>query len=524
MSSSGIITSYAGNGTYGFSGDGGPAASAQLWPALDVAVDGSGNLFISDYSNLRVRKVSPDGIITTVAGNGAQGFSGDGGPATSAQLNPGGLAVDAAGNPFICDSLDSRVRMVSAAGIITTVAGNGAKGFSGDGGPATSAALSGPVAAAVDGSGNLFIAEIGNNRVRMVSPSGVITTVAGNGTSGFSGDAGPATSARLNLPYGVAVDGSGNLFIGDSQNNRVRMVSRNGIITTVAGDGTAGYVGDGGLSVNAELYEPIGLAADGSGNVYVADFLNNAIRLLTAVRQPVLITAVLDAAGENAVPVSPGKIVVIYGAGLGPSAGLTASPVNGSFGTELSGTTVSFNGFAAPVFYTSATQVDAIVPYSISGSSANVTVAYQGQTSLAFPVSVAPSSPGLFTSNAAGAGQAVAINVADGSLNTAANPARVGDYVSLYATGEGQTTPPGVDGKLAVAPLPSPNLPVTVTVGGMSASVQYKGAVPGTVAGLMQVNIQIPAGVAPGGYVPVTLQVGGVSTVDGALWIAVAAK
>jgi uncharacterized protein (TIGR03437 family) len=532
VSTTGIITTVAGNGTAGFSGDGGPATGAQIWGPDGVAVDASGNIFIADFNNKRIRKVAANGIITTVAGTGTPGFSGDGGPATSASMaGPYGVAVDGQGNLFISDFANGRVRKVSSKGIITTVAGGGRpSSCCGDNGPATSAALGGPVAVAVDGSGNLFIADPILGRVRKVSTDGIITTVAGTEIGGFSGDGGPATSASLN-PDGIAVDGSGNLFITTSSFNRVRRVSADGIITTVAGNGVGGFSGDGGLATSAQLYLPItiglnkfGIATDGSGNVFIADSGNNAIRLLTPANQSVLITAVVDAASESAVPVSPGKIVVVYGAGLGLSQGATASPANGAFGTQLSGTTVSFNGVAAPIYYASATQVNAIVPYSISGGAVNVTVAYQGQTSSAFSVDVAPSSPSLFTSNSTGAGQAASLNAVDGTLNSAANPVKIGAYISLYATGEGQTTPTGVDGKLATVPLPSPTLPVTATVDGIPALVQYKGGVFGTVAGLMQVNVQIPAGVKPGGYVPVVLQVGDASTVNGAVWIAVSAN
>jgi sugar lactone lactonase YvrE len=244
VSAGGIITTVAGNGdsiACCFSGDGGPATSAALAQVTGVAVDGARNLFVADYNNHRIRKVSPEGIITTVAGNGTQGFSGDGGPATSAELNqPRGVAVDAAGNLFIADAYNFSIRRVSLSGIITTVAGDGTRGFSADGGPATSARLDYPTRVAVDASGSLFIADGG--RIRKVSPSGIITTVAGNATlsfsaSSFSGDGGPAATAQLNRPNGVVSDASGNLFISDAGNHRVRKVSPSGIITTVAGNG-----------------------------------------------------------------------------------------------------------------------------------------------------------------------------------------------------------------------------------------------------------------------------------------------
>ncbi len=206
----------------------------------DVAVDSAGNLFIADFFNNRIRKVSASGIITTVAGDGNQGFNGDGGPATSAALSgPHGVAVDASGNLFFADS-GSLIRKVSASGIITTVAGTGNQGFNGNGGPATSAWLYGPGGVAVDASGNLFIADSGNGRIRRVSASGIITTAAGNGTNGFSGDGGPATSAAFAEPQGVALDTSGNLFIADFNNNLIREVSAS--VTAAAPSITAGRI------------------------------------------------------------------------------------------------------------------------------------------------------------------------------------------------------------------------------------------------------------------------------------------
>jgi sugar lactone lactonase YvrE len=279
---SGIITTYAGDGTYGFSGDGGPATSAMLAAPEGVAEDTAGNLFIADSWNSNVRKVTPGGVISTVAGNGNPGYSGDGGPAASAMLNyPTGVAVDAAGNLFIADYGNDRIRMVTPSGIISTVAGNGTAGFSGDGVPANSAQLNGPTGVAVDAAGNLFIADEHNNRVREVNPGGVISTVAGNGTGGYSGDGGPATSAELYYPAGVAVDTAGNLFIADEINDRIRMVTPGGVISTVAGNGIFGFSGDGGPATSAELYYPAGVAVDTAGNLFIADTWSNSVRKVT---------------------------------------------------------------------------------------------------------------------------------------------------------------------------------------------------------------------------------------------------
>ena len=222
---------------------------------------------------------------TTVAGNGGHSFSGDGGAATRAQLNfPGGVAVDGSGNIYIADTNNYRIRKVSAAtGIITTVAGNGVEGFSGDGGAATLAQLNYTEGVAVDGAGNVYLADTDNDRVRKVSAAtGIITTVAGNGEHGFSGDGGAATRAQLNNPYGVTIDGSGNLFIADGFNYRIRKVSAaTGIITTVAGNGDFNFSGDGGVATSAGIFSPHGVAVDGSGKVYIADRGNSRIRQLT---------------------------------------------------------------------------------------------------------------------------------------------------------------------------------------------------------------------------------------------------
>ena len=265
-------------GTGGYSGDGGPATKAQLGQPSGVAVDAQGNIYIADGRNNRVRKVTPSGKITTIAGNGQGDVEGegDGGPATSAFLNhPNGVAVDRQGNVYITAS--HRVRKVSPNGTITTFAGGPCRGISlsscalGDGGPATLAWLRHPWGVDVDAQGNVYIAEYGGARVRKVSPNGTITTIAGTGQSGFSGDGGPATSARLYGPAGVAVDAKGNVYIADQQNVRVRKVSPGGKITTFAGTGVNGFAGEGRPATSAQMSGAFGVAVDDRGNVYIAD-------------------------------------------------------------------------------------------------------------------------------------------------------------------------------------------------------------------------------------------------------------
>ena len=280
---SGLITTVAGNGGFGFAGDGGSAERATLGGPAGVAVDAAGNLFIADFGNHRVRRVDADtGVITTVAGTGTAGFGGDDGPATSAALSqPSSVSVDAAGNLYIADTLNNRVRRVDAAtGTIRTVAGTGTAGFGGDGGPAAEAPLFAPGGVAVDAAGNLYIADTHNQRIRRVeADTGVITTVAGTGTFGYAGDDGPATSAQLNLPAGLAVDAAGNVYIADTHNQRVRRVDVDtGLITTVAGTGTQGYGGDGGPAAGAALNSPAGVAMDAAGNLFIADTFNDRVR------------------------------------------------------------------------------------------------------------------------------------------------------------------------------------------------------------------------------------------------------
>lgn len=282
----GNITTIAGNGTQGFSGDGGPATAAITNFPSGIAIDNTGNIYFSEITNSVVRKIATDGTISTVAGMvGNFGFSGDGGQATAAELDfPQGVAVDANGNLYIADRDNNRIRKVDVTtGIITTVAGNGTAGDAGDGGQATAAELDSSQDMALDAVGNIYISDWLNNKIRKVDANtGIITTIAGTGDSGFSGDGGAATAARLRSPSGITLDAAGTIYFSDRSNDRIRKIDTNGIITTVAGKGGFNaFSGDGGQAVDAEFNDPNGITIDGDGNIYVMDRDNHRIRKIT---------------------------------------------------------------------------------------------------------------------------------------------------------------------------------------------------------------------------------------------------
>jgi RHS repeat-associated protein len=281
---SGIITTVAGSGTAGFTGDGGPATLARLRNPHGVTVAPDGSIYIADQANHAVRRVAPDGIITTVAGTGAAGFSGDGGPATEARLNtPRFVAVGADGSIHIVDLNNHRIRRVSPSGVITTIAGTGVAGFTGDGGAAVQARLRSPDGIALAPDGTIYITDQGNHRVRRIDPAGIITTVAGTGTAGFLGEGTPASEARLNRPEGIHLAPDGSLYIADTNNHRIRVISPDGVIRTVAGRGTAGFSGDGAAAPQAQLNGPHGVTVAQDGSLYVADVSNNRVRRISTV-------------------------------------------------------------------------------------------------------------------------------------------------------------------------------------------------------------------------------------------------
>ena len=283
VNTSGIITTIAGTGTAGYNGDGIAATLAELSYPSSIALDGSGNIYICDDHNFRIRMINTSGIITTIAGTGTSGYNGDNIAATSAQItSSAGIAVDGSGNVYISDIGNNRIRKISpvTGGIITTISGTGIAGYSGNGGPATAGEIYHPIAITTDGLGNVYFTEYGNNCVRKINAVGILSTIAGNGTGGYSGDSFAATMAQLDFPTGVKVDNLGNVYISDANNNRIREVNTSDIITTIAGTGIAGFSGDGGPAILAEFISPGGIAVNGQGNVYIADWGNNRIRYI----------------------------------------------------------------------------------------------------------------------------------------------------------------------------------------------------------------------------------------------------
>ena len=516
VSSSGIITTVAGNGTNGYAGDGGPAINALLDAPFGVWADSIGDLYIADTGNERVRKVSPNGTITTVAGIGSgsigQTYPISGVPATSALLySPWALTTDSLGNLYIAQGGLDIVSKVSPSGIITTVAGNTTRGYSGDGGSALNAELHAPSGVAVDSAGNVFIADSGNARIRKVSSSGIITTVAGNGTQGYAGDGEQATSAELQYPSGIAIDFADNLYIADLGNNRIRKIASNGIMSTIAGNGVQGYSGDGGSAPNAELNRPNSLSVDSSGNVFVADTHNNVIRLLT----PAPAIPQIDAGGvvngaSYTVPVAPGSIAAVFGDFF-----LTSTSIDTDLPLDTSLQNLSFQfsgGTQAPLYFASGAQVDLQVPWELAGqATATLAATLNGQTGVTQTVNVAAVAPAIFSMNSQGTGQGAILDSAY-HLVDSSNPVTDGTTIILiYCTGLGPVTnQPATGSPGPSSPLAETTTLPTVTIGGTPAGVLFSGLAPGYV-GLYQVNALVLSA-PPGQSVPVTISIRGVTS------------
>ena len=538
VTSDGNINSIAGDGTNGYFGDTKAASSAEVYFPCGMAFDRAGNLYIADTNNNVIRKIGTNGIISTVAGDGTASYLGDNGPATVAELNaPQGVAVDSAGNIYIADTGNQRIRKVTTDGNINTVAGNGVAGYSGDGGAATGATFNSPQSIKVDAAGNMYIADTVNNAIRKVAANGIITTIAGNGTdciiSGaicFSGDGNAATSASLFHPKDIVLDAAGNLYIADAANQRIRVVAPNGIISTIAGNGTAGAGGDGGPATFAQLRFPGGLALGSGGTIYVADTQNEEIRLLTpnlpSANAPSIVAGgVVSPLAFGGFPaIAPGSWIEIYGTNLAADtrAWSQADFHNTALApTSLDGTQVTIAGVSAYVAYISPRQVNAQVPLNVPTGAQQIAVTTANGTSAPYTVTVNQTQPGLLAPSTfqIGGNQYLAALFNDGVtyvLPTGAisgipsRPAHVGETIVMYGVGFGPVSPPFPAGEII------PQVPTFLTQSFQvffgqtpAATPSYYGLAPGVI-GLYQFNVVVP-NVPASNAVPVTFTLGGVA-------------
>ena len=544
----GTITTFA--GTYvastttpptnagGYAGDGAAANKASVERPTGIGVGASGNIYIADAGNSVVRLVASSGVITTVAGHtsGGAGYSGDNALATGAQFNlPTNVVVDSAGNYYIADSNNNRIRKVGTDGNVNTIAGTGEAEYSGDFGPAFSARINHPLGLAMDSAGNVYFSDSGNHAIRKITlANGGITTVAGNGTAGFTGDGGKATSAQLSHPEAIAFDGGGNLYIADTFNQRIRVVLTDGTIHTIAGNGIAGFSGDKGSALIAQLNFPRGLAVDASGNVYISDNTNHVIRQLApqaasgngpAIRASGVISASDFGPASTA---SVGGWIEIYGSNLsattrtwnyGDFSGISAP-------ASVDGVSVLVGGQAAYISYVSPTQINALIPSNAATGAQQLIVTTPTGTTAAYGITIRGTQPRLAAPanlNAAGK-QYTAAFFLDGTyvlpaVATGRRAAKAGDVIVLYGTGFGSVNPAVNAGQIA-AQLGPLSAPFKMSIGGVTANVLYAGITPlilGPVAqtmynvGLYQFNVQVPAGITPGNFVPVTFTLDGVA-------------
>ena len=514
VAADGTISTIAGNATGGFKGDGAMAIKAELNQPYGVAVDTTGNIFILDLGNNRIRKVDTSGNISTLVGNGTPGYAGDGAASTKAEIgDPLGIAVDGSGNLYIADTFNNVIRKVDGSGNISTFAGNHKQGYSGDGGAATSAMLSHPWGVTADASGSIYISDTGNDVIRKVAANGVITTVAGTGVSGYSGDGGAATSARLQSPWGLAVDTAGNLYIADWSNHAVRKVTAGGVISTIAGNGHGGFWGDYGTPAAASVLNYPSAVAVNSTGIYIADSFNSRVRLL---RQVVGLGPTIGSGGvlngaSYTPSVAPGSIAAVFGAfNIGTPAGASGVPLP----FTLAGLALQFDGYVnAPLFYAGSGQANIQVPWELAGQfQTSLQATANSQISGSVTVNLAPFAPGIFSVNGQGTGQGVILDSAYHVTGTT-NPATRGNIVQIFCTGLGAVSHQPATGAPAPTspPLATTTANLTVTIGGVQAEVVFSGLAPGSV-GEYQVNVKVAAGVVPGSALPVVISIGGVNS------------
>ena len=583
----GVITTIAGTGERGFSGDGAPASSAALGLAFVVnecdparfeeqshlTVDPAGNIYLADSANNRIRRIAPDGVITTLAGTGERpaidarcsplggaAATGDNGSATTARLyGPAQAVAGPNGTLLIVDQKNNRIRQVAADGRITTLIGSNLHAFFAPNIPATSTPLDWPSAAAYapdgtlyfaelhshriarllpngrlqliagtgfagdapenatattarlnnpthllfDPAGNLLIADQGNHKIRRITPAGIITTLAGTGAAGFSGDDGPASAARLNQPNALALDPAGNLYIADMGNHRIRRMAPDGTITTVAGTGQPGRGPDNVPATESALRFPNSIAIHPSGDLLIADWQNFRIRRVTFGPRPAIAAGgVVNGASFAAGPVAPGALISLFGSNLAPSLQQAATV---PLPRKLGGIRVSSAGRPWPLVFVSPNQINAQVPYDVPPGPIAVTVSTAAGDSAAETITIAPAAPGIFLRDGR---RAIAQNQ-DFRLNDPATPESRGRVLTVYLTGQGP-----LDGPIeAGEPAPTTTLlraraTPAATLGGRPARVLFLGLSPGFV-GLAQANIEIPADAPTGPAVELSLSLDG---------------
>jgi len=545
------INNFAGNGAAGFL-DGSDLSGAQFTTPNAIWIDSKGAVYVADTGNHRIRLIS-GGSVSTIAGNGTSGYTGNGGAATSANINsPGGIVVDSSGTIYIAETTNHVVRKISG-GNITLFAGSNTSGDLGDGGAANAALLNGPTGLALDSDGNLYIADTGNSRIRRVTkdgnigpyvgsgttsgslknPTGIwfnaageliiadsgnrriarfangrLSNLAGNGNLGSGGDGGPAVNAQFNNPVGITGDAAGNVYVADSNNARIRKITPDGNIFTIAGKGGIGYSGDGGDATAALLNFPRGIAMGSDGKIYVADTLNSVIRTLTATSAGA--SGVVNAA-SFLTRISPGALASVFGTGFGTTTAQgDIGLLTNALPSVLNNVRVTVNGTAAPLLYLSPNQINFQVPWKTPAGTADVAVTVNGGASNSMQVAVQTAAPGLFT---LASGAAIVQN-SDYSLNDADHPASPGSTIIAYLTGSGPVDPAVADGTPAsTTALTTIKASTSARIGTSDAKISFAGLAPGFV-GLVQCNIVVPAGLASGTY-PLTVTIDGQTSNSG---------
>ncbi|MEZ5353221.1 MAG: SBBP repeat-containing protein [Bryobacteraceae bacterium] len=518
----GIIQPFAGIAANGFTGDGGPASRARLNEPLGLAADTDGNLYIADKGNRRVRRISVDGVISTVAGNGQSGSDGDGGPALQASFRePSQLAFDAAGNLYVADSAANRIRRIGKDGVISTVAGSGAAGFGGDGGPATAARLTSPGGMAFDRDGNLYFADQLNHRIRRITTRGVIETIAGTGVAAWEGDNLPAAGAAFNSPFGVAFDSAGNLYVTDRENHRIRVIDGKGVIRTFAGSG-ASFFGEEVAPANSFWNLPATIAADPAGNLVIVDSGNlrvRRIRFPLPLPPATAIRSILNGFGAQAV-VAGFSIASIFGDNfLAETITADAAMAEGKLPTELGGVRVRFNNRDAYLLFVSKNQINFLVPVDLATGPVPVEVSGPNGrgSAMAFLQEVSPALLTHVVSEqttpvAVFAGESILVAPAGSIADRESRSGKAGDLVDLIATGLGLTDPAAPEGVVfeTAYPLADPSR-LAVTIDDKASQVEY---VAMTSPGVFLVRVRIPEEVGSG-FKRVRLSVRGIAAQEG---------